>query len=257
MIKCTCGTENKDNTRFCYKCGAKLPVVKSIEHTKPNYQQTANLQQTKARPYAVCPNCKLAIYKSVNVCPRCNAPLNLQYNLKPTQQSYYNSPTIACPRCNQVSPYGSAFCSQCGFRFGEQTNIPILLQYIGVIIGVLSAIFYGISIFFPYISISVFGATNSASLWDGESDKYIIIGITLIAILFACNKKPIASIVIGVLAIATSIIEMNSIRDAVQDGYENLVEYGFGYYSMILGAIGILAGGIVQKVMDVKTGEES
>lgn len=264
MIKCTCGADNADTTRFCYKCGKPIEPLNASIPQQP-YSQMAQQQYSQQvapnptqptqpkRPYAVCPRCQLAIYRNVNSCPRCNTPLYQQFATQQTQQVQYNRPNIVCPRCRQVSVPGSAFCSKCGLSFTGETKTSASLQYIGIIIGILSAVLYGISIFFPYISISLLGVTNSASLFDGGSDKYIIIGIALIAILLACFKKPISSIIIGIVAIVVSIVEMNSVYDSVMPGYENLVEYGFGYYSLIIGAIGILAGGIVAEVIKIKT----
>ena len=112
---------------------------------------------------------------------------------------------------------------------------------------ILSCILVGISVFFPYISVSFFGASMSKSLIDG-SDGIIIIIIAVIALICSACEKYIPSIINGILAFLIFVLENANVSSNLGEGNElarSMLQNGAGYYMLLIGSIALVFFSII------------
>jgi len=91
-MKCTnCGFENRDNARFCKKCGEPLPA-----------QQQPTRQAARPPQGAICPACGATAKPGARFCPRCGKPLAAEPSAPPSPAQQATQPSMgALPQ-----PYG-------------------------------------------------------------------------------------------------------------------------------------------------------
>ncbi|MGC9347861.1 MAG: zinc-ribbon domain-containing protein, partial [Anaerolineae bacterium] len=75
-MKCpNCGTENREEVRFCRACGHPLPQTPASEATPPPAaeasSQTAASQPTSQTSGIICPTCGATAKFGARFCPRC------------------------------------------------------------------------------------------------------------------------------------------------------------------------------------------
>ncbi|MCR5481129.1 MAG: zinc-ribbon domain-containing protein [Ruminococcus sp.] len=186
-----------------------------------------------------------------------------------------------CPKCGAQVPDGSPFCSSCGAQMGAQqpqqpvnqggtsfnkpagagsnpfdfneiiNSFKANISNIGGL-GIAPFIALGgaalliVSIFLPFISVKVFGITTSASLLKGGALHWLIaIVIALCSAFVAISKKTIPMLVQGGIAVVYAIFEGIFQK-------ETLVSLAAGFYVMLIAALAIAAGGVMQFLQEKK-----
>lgn len=112
---------------------------------------------------------------------------------------------------------------------------------------IIACIIIGASVFFPYISVSIFGASMSASLFDG-GDGTIILVIAAIALICSVCEQYFLSAFLGMVSLgiftmenanmAPNHVEYNELARA-------LLQNGTGYYLLLIGSIMLIAFSIL------------
>ena len=75
---------------------------------------------------------------------------------------------------------------------------------------ILASLMIGISVFFPYLQTSLFGASISKSLIEG-GDGYIILIVAVIALISSSGEKYIPSLIFGVISLGFFLLENSNI----------------------------------------------
>lgn len=181
-----------------------------------------------------------------------------------------------CPKCGAQVPDGSPFCSSCGAQMGQQQQAPtnqggMNFSQIGnqfnpgdmmndfkknvtdfksfgipqfVALG--GAVLFIVGMILPYMSVGIWGVKASASFFSSGAFHWLLgIVIALAGAFTAITKKGIPMIAAGAVAILFWLIEMivNSTP---------LASWGVGFYFMLIAAIAICVGGVLQFLQDKK-----
>lgn len=144
----SCGTELREQAKFCPRCGAKADVEPSAEDSPDEPQALPGAQEAATAPVAVagsgrtCAHCGEELSATARFCTRCGAvaqspapaeapaedgqPEQAEAETAEVPQEPASAPepaevvpagapaTISCPACGaQLSPT-AAFCKQCG-----------------------------------------------------------------------------------------------------------------------------------------------
>ena len=146
-----------------------------------------------------------------------------------------------CKKCGAALEPGAKTCSRCGapveddeYRPAPSSNSNIAVVNLGILVAGVVLI---LSTFLPYVSVSVFGFTQSASLIEG-GDGAIFIALGIAAIACAVLKKPLPTLVAGVAAALLSFVELADANSKLGD-YAAFVSKGMGFYLNLLAAIAL------------------
>lgn len=104
-----------------------------------------------------------------------------------------------------------------------------------------------ISCFLTYVSASVFGFSTSTTLWKSGDGKYFII-LVIVSIVLAFINIDKGYLISSFMVVGLTLFEIQDASDALKDlgDLKSVVDYGAGYYLMIIGTI-ILAIAAVLK----------
>ena len=182
-----------------------------------------------------------------------------------------------CPKCGAQNPDGSPFCASCGAQMGQpqqpmqqapmnqgnknplsgfnaqdlmgdfKKNIGDFKSFgIPQFVALGGAALLLISIFLPFVSVKVLGISVSASLLKGGALHWIIaIMIALCSAFVAVTKKGLYMLIQGGIAVVYAIFEGIFQHDTV-------TSLAAGFYIMLIAAIGIAVGGVLQFLQDKK-----
>jgi hypothetical protein len=110
-----------------------------------------------------------------------------------------------------------------------------------------------IGVFLPYFSVGAFGFSESYALIDlGDSSVDGIVVLVLVAFTAFLNifKLNTGNIVFSALSMLTILLEIAYYQSQMED-YSIVMDYGVGYYLLILGSIAMLITSIMGLVMHV------
>ena len=197
-----------------------------------------------------CPHCGNNIADDTKFCPFCGASTGAS--------------DAAAPQTNPTTSYSDPYAPQ------NTTNTPPSYmpnfnaaglaktpkaKYTNVV-AVVAAIVFFISMFFPFISASAMGYTQSATFMDciGTGDPLLVIMILfmIVIIILQIAKAPqAASIVLAAISLVFLLIEIGVANSTVGDyaSYGVSVSYSFGFWLMLLAHIAILASGPIHKAV--------
>lgn len=126
------------------------------------------------------------------------------------------------------------------------------------IIGIVASLLFAIGSFLPYYTVSVFGYSNSISLFGIKALWGIIVLLVGIAsAVMALTQQFQALLGIGGAAVAfniyamlrfASILSKNSYTKMAKD----LLKHGVGFYILLIGALGILGVALYKVVLEDK-----
>jgi len=133
------------------------------------------------------------------------------------------------------------------------------------IVGFLSAMLGLVGLVLPFYIISSFGSTlNMSIVWaiqNGEMENGValilwLLGFGLIMIIIGvCINGKGATIIGGLLVIGVWFIFMYSVQNE-NFGYGVSIQYGAGFYAMLLGGIGGIIAGLMTKEKQQKAKED-
>jgi hypothetical protein len=189
-----------------------------------------------------CTNCGNELAEGANVCGYCGMPVNggaIPQGQPAQQQETYGQPQGSQPynTFQQAQPY--AFAQGGQQKIWEKMNL----------YAIICAAILAFSTLLPYVSVSIFGFSQSVSLIQGDGKIFLV--FVVIAIILSIKNINIGVIVTGVLCIILMIVEMVNLG-GIDEELTDFVTKGAGYYLMILSSIGVLVSGIVKYVMDKK-----
>ncbi len=190
-----------------------------------------------------CPNCGAAVQEGTKFCMKCGRPVSVP---EAAQQAFRQAAPAAPTQPQPVQPPYQQPYGQPQFRqpmYGQPPMPPVQKKaapFAPRIIGIIAAILIGISVFLPYVKAMGFSVT----LMDGEADAYIFLGIAVVGLIFAITNIGIGQIIMGAAAIVCQIIEWNN-----GGQYSKLLSKGIGYYTILIGAILLIIGGIITMVI--------
>lgn len=189
-----------------------------------------------------CTNCGNELMEGANVCGYCGTPVNggaIPQGQPAQQQEAYGQPQGSQPynTFQQAQPYA--------FTQGGQQKIWEKMNLYAIICAAILAF----STLLPYVTVSIFGFSQSVSLIQGDGKIFLV--FVVIAIILSIKNINIGVIVMGVLCIILMIVEMVSLG-GIDSDYADFVTKGAGYYLMILSSIGVLVSGIVKYLKDKK-----
>jgi hypothetical protein len=193
-----------------------------------------------------CTNCGNELAEGANVCGYCGTPVNGGAILQgqPQGQPAQQQETYGQPQGSQ--PYNTFQQAQpYAFAQGGQQKIWEKMNLYAIICAVILAF----STLLPYVTVSIFGFSQSVSLIQGDGKIFLV--FVVIAIILSIKNINIGVIVTGVLCIILMIVEMVNLG-GIDSDYAEFVTKGAGYYLMILSSIGVLVSGIVKYLKDKK-----
>lgn len=139
-----------------------------------------------------------------------------------------------CKNCGSELDPGVKICPKCGAVAVDtpSTNSNASIFKLGIII---SGAVLILSSFLPYVSVSVFGFSQSQSLIDG-GDGFFFIALGIAAIVGAVMKLTRPTLIIGAVAAVFSVYEMINANSVLGD-YAAFIDKGMGYYLNLISAI--------------------
>lgn len=213
IMKCpTCNADLPEGSAFCTFCGAVV--------NQPNYGQP---QQPYGQPNYAQPQ------QSYN-----------QPNYGQPQQPY-NQPNYGQPQ----QPYGQPNYAHSSFNYS-----PYKKQFnIGNHIIWFAAIIMAVSVFLPFFKINVWGYTDTVALIgkDGEmADGIFFLVFAVLILIFNACKLNTGNLIVSILSVLLLGYEINNINtDETLSYFSDYLEYGAGYYLLIIGCVGLLIASII------------
>lgn len=165
-----------------------------------------------------------------------------------------------CKKCGSEIEDSAEVCPSCGApvtagtaaKKGFSVDMLKFEQGRSSIVALVSGAVMFIMVFLPYVTVQVWGMSESQSLIKG-GDGFFFIVIAVAGIITGLMGKEKPMIIVGGIACALALFEIFSFSDAIKDiaawGLEDMVKRGIGFYLMILSAIGLLAAPFVQKYL--------
>lgn len=226
----TCGSTLTDGANFCPVCGSSIT-------TSNNQQQTVNsqsqYQQLNSQPQ----------YQQMN-----GQTSYQQMNGQPQYQQSYNQPqyqqTYGQP---QYQTYGNYHTNIAKYK--RKFNIGHFAVMLGSFLCLLGS-------FLPYLTVSAFGVSESMNLFkDGEGDGTIFLAIAIIIMILSLFRLNILNIITTCVQGAFAIYEIMDTNDKI--GYlSSVINYGIGYYLLLIGSIVAFIGAIAGLVLHVRSKNE-
>lgn len=149
-----------------------------------------------------------------------------------------------CPNCRTANKANSKNCVNCGHYIKDaQGSSPQGKN--GLILGIASNALIIVSMFLPFISVSVFGFTQSVSLSSNGTDWLFFVALALVCLLFTVSKKWILHLIFSIAVIALIVVEFNSVTEME---ISDMVNMGAGFYILVISALCNLVSSIVIKI---------
>ena len=223
----TCGTTLTDGTTICPTCGAAITQpadFNQMQYQQPqtNYNQ-AQYQQSQA-------NYNQAQYQQSQT----------DYNQAQYQQSQtnYNQANY-----NQMPYANSAAYAPAGTKFKRKFNA----GHFAVMGGSLLCL---ISVFLPFLSVSLFGYSDSMTLFKDGEDGVIFLITAIVIIALSMLRVNTLNIILTLIQGIFAIYETMSAKSELSD-YGSMVQYGAGFYLLLIGGIVAFVGAIIGLVLHI------
>lgn len=145
---------------------------------------------------------------------------------------------------------------------GQSFDFISIITYVSGVLAIIACIV-------PFMSISAFGYSDSASLFQGGDGWIVLVAVLVIAAL-TFFKKHLPAMIISALVLVLSIFEMvyskskiNSRLDELGSNYgslgsfasgyaKNAVAFGIGAYLLVIAALGLIVGTVLAFVNQKK-----
>lgn len=169
-----------------------------------------------------------------------------------------------CKECGSEIKDNAEFCPNCGTAVVKETadgtpkkgfSVDMLKFEKGRsdIIALISAAVMFIMVFLPYVTISLFGYSESQSLIKGDDGIFFII-IAIAGVITGLIGKEKPMIIVGGIACAFALFKIFKFSDVLKEvsshGLSDVVKKGIGFYLMILSSLGLLAAPFVKKYLN-------
>lgn len=215
----TCGATLTDGTTTCPTCGAS--ISQPADFNQMQYQQPqANYNQ---QPYQQ---------------PQAN--FNQAQYLQP--QANYNQAQYQQPQANyNQMPYANS----AGAGFKRKFNA----GHFAVMGGSLLCL---ISVFLPFLTVSLFGYSESMSLFKDGEDGVIFLITAIVIIALSMLRVNTLNIILTLIQGIFAIYETMSAKSELSDyDFGSMVQYGAGFYLLLIGGIVAFVGAIIGLVLHI------
>lgn len=153
---------------------------------------------------------------------------------------------MRCNNCGNEFAGGVNFCPICGAPLSSsaEPKLSLLVALAGVAVSILA-------LFLPFLKVSIFIASETMSLMDGNlrNDGLILIAVLVggvLLILTGKNSKGIRNFVVGGIVCLIGLVDLFNNKSKLSDGSFITVSAGIGFYLLMLGGIAIIASGVLR-----------
>lgn len=213
----TCGATLTDGTTTCPTCGASISQPADFNQMQYQQPQANYNQQPYQQPQA---NFNQAQYQQ----PQAN------YN-----QAQYQQPQA---NFNQM-PYANS----AGAGFKRKFNAGHF-----AVMG--ESLLCLISVFLPFLTVSLFGYSESMSLFKDGEDGVIFLITAIVIIALSMLRVNTLNIILTLIQGIFAIYETMSAKSELSD-YGSMVQYGAGFYLLLIGGIVAFVGAIIGLVLHI------
>ena len=149
-----------------------------------------------------------------------------------------------CPNCKTANKINARNCMNCGHYIKDAPGSAPQSKN-GLILGIIANSLIIISMFLPFISVSLFGYTQSISLSGNGNDWLFFVALALACLLFTISKKWILHLLFSIVVIIFVFIEFNSVTELQ---VSDMVSMGVGFYVLVMAALCNLISPILIKI---------
>lgn len=225
----TCGATLTDGTTICPTCGAAISQPADFNQMQYQQPETNFNQAQYQQPQA---NYNQQPYQQ----PQAN--FNQAQYLQP--QANYNQAQYQQPQANyNQMPYANS----AGAGFKRKFNA----GHFAVMGGSLLCL---ISVFLPFLTVSLFGYSESMSLFKDGEDGVIFLITAIVIIALSMLRVNTLNIILTLIQGIFAIYETMSAKSELSD-YGSMVQYGAGFYLLLIGGIVAFVGAIIGLVLHI------
>ena len=187
-----------------------------------------------------CPTCGATLTDGTTTCPTCGAAISqpadfnqMQYQQPETNfnQAQYQQPQA---NYNQMPYANSAAYAPAGAKYKRKFNA----GHFAVMGGSLLCL---ISVFLPFLSVSLFGYSESMSLFKDGEDGVIFLITAIVIIALSMLRVNTLNIILTLIQGIFAIYETMSAKSELSD-YGSMVQYGAGLIGGIVAFVGAIIG---------------
>lgn len=225
----TCGATLTDGTTTCPTCGAS--ISQPADFNQMQYQQPeTNFNQVQyQQPQA-----------NYNQQPYQQPQANFNQAQYQQPQANYNQAQYQQPQANfNQMPYANS----AGAGFKRKFNA----GHFAVMGGSLLCL---ISVFLPFLTVSLFGYSESMSLFKDGEDGVIFLITAIVIIALSMLRVNTLNIILTLIQGIFAIYETMSAKSELSD-YGSMVQYGAGFYLLLIGGIVAFVGAIIGLVLHI------
>lgn len=231
----TCGATLTDGTTICPTCGAAISQPADFNQMQYQQPETNFNQAQYQQPQA-----------NYNQQPYQQPQANFNQAQYQQPQANYNQAQYQQPQANfNQMPYANS----AGAGFKRKFNA----GHFAVMGGSLLCL---ISVFLPFLSVSLFGYSESMSLFKDGEDGVIFLITAIVIIALSMLRVNTLNIILTLIQGIFAIYETMSAKSELSD-YGSMVQYGAGFYLLLIGGIVALVGAIIGLVLHINAKKAS
>lgn len=225
----TCGATLTDGTTICPTCGAAISQPADFNQMQYQQPETNFNQAQYQQPQA-----------NYNQQPYQQPQANFNQAQYQQPQANYNQAQYQQPQANfNQMPYANS----AGAGFKRKFNA----GHFAVMGGSLLCL---ISVFLPFLSVSLFGYSESMSLFKDGEDGVIFLITAIVIIALSMLRVNTLNIILTLIQGIFAIYETMSAKSELSD-YGSMVQYGAGFYLLLIGGIVAFVGAIIGLVLHI------
>ena len=225
----TCGATLTEGTTTCPTCGAAISQPADFNQMQYQQPETNFNQAQYQQPQA-----------NYNQQPYQQPQANFNQAQYQQPQANYNQAQYQQPQANyNQMPYANS----AGAGFKRKFNA----GHFAVMGGSLLCL---ISVFLPFLSVSLFGYSESMSLFKDGEDGVIFLITAIVIIALSMLRVNTLNIILTLIQGIFAIYETMSAKSELSD-YGSMVQYGAGFYLLLIGGIVAFVGAIIGLVLHI------
>lgn len=225
----TCGATLTEGTTTCPTCGAAISQPADFNQMQYQQPETNFNQAQYQQPQA-----------NYNQQPYQQPQANFNQAQYQQPQANYNQAQYQQPQANfNQMPYANS----AGAGFKRKFNA----GHFAVMGGSLLCL---ISVFLPFLTVSLFGYSESMSLFKDGEDGVIFLITAIVIIALSMLRVNTLNIILTLIQGIFAIYETMSAKSELSD-YGSMVQYGAGFYLLLIGGIVAFVGAIIGLVLHI------
>lgn len=194
-----------------------------------------------------CPTCGATLTDGTTTCPTCGASISQPADFNQMQyqqpQANYNQQPYQQYQQPQANFNQMPYANSAGAGFKRKFNA----GHFAVMGGSLLCL---ISVFLPFLTVSLFGYSESMSLFKDGEDGVIFLITAIVIIALSMLRVNTLNIILTLIQGIFAIYETMSAKSELSD-YGSMVQYGAGFYLLLIGGIVAFVGAIIGLVLHI------